>query len=288
MGRRKVKIENLCHRYSQPSIYTQGIVNPSAFTLIELLVVIAILTLLMSILLPAIQRVRKQARAVTCQSNLSQWGVIVSMYMGDNDGKFPQIHPAFMDAGHMWPYIYRPYYSDSNDLLLCPVATKSELRPDQLFPTDIFGQVGSKSTAWEIVTRRPEVVFEGSYGMNRWHSFQMSQPDIGVALNSVPVLLDCAHHSAEPFPFDRPPEYDGAIGPSPIGRINYFCINRHDATINGLFMDWSVRRVGLKELWTLLWEPHFDADLIAHSPWTRTGGVQPEDWPEWMRNFKDY
>jgi hypothetical protein len=22
--------------------------------------------------------------------------------------------------------------------------------------------------------------------------------------------------------------------------------------------------------------------------WTRAGGVQPEDWPEWMRRFKDY
>ena len=64
--------------------------------------------------------------------------------------------------------------------------------------------------------------------------------------------------------------------------------NRHDATINGLFLDWSVRRVGLKELWTLRWEPHFPAGLIARSPWTTTGGVQPEDWPQWMRNFKDY
>ena len=49
-------------------------------------------------------------------------------------------------------------------------------------------------------------------------------------------------------------------------------------------MDWSVRKVGLKELWTLKWHTAFHTD----GQWTKVGGVQPDDWPEWMRNFKDY
>jgi hypothetical protein len=49
-------------------------------------------------------------------------------------------------------------------------------------------------------------------------------------------------------------------------------------------MDSSVRKVGLKELWTLKWHRKFN----TANRWTRAGGVQPEDWPEWMRNFKDY
>jgi hypothetical protein len=49
-------------------------------------------------------------------------------------------------------------------------------------------------------------------------------------------------------------------------------------------MDWSVRKVGLKELWTLKWHRNFDTS----GPWTKAGGVKPDDWPKWMRNFRDY
>jgi prepilin-type N-terminal cleavage/methylation domain-containing protein len=59
-----------------------------AFTLVELLVVIAILVLLMAILLPVIHRARKHAAAMTCQSNLRQWGLLLDTYVTDNDGKF--------------------------------------------------------------------------------------------------------------------------------------------------------------------------------------------------------
>ncbi|MHC4207019.1 MAG: type II secretion system protein, partial [Planctomycetota bacterium] len=58
------------------------------FTLIELLVVIAIIALLMAILMPALQRVKKQAAAVACQSNLHQWAIIFEMYTSQNDGFF--------------------------------------------------------------------------------------------------------------------------------------------------------------------------------------------------------
>jgi prepilin-type processing-associated H-X9-DG protein len=61
-------------------------------------------------------------------------------------------------------------------------------------------------------------------------------------------------------------------------------MNRHSGFLNGLFLDWSVKRVGLKELWTMKWHRQFDTNGF----WTKAGGAQSSDWPEWMRSFKDY
>jgi prepilin-type N-terminal cleavage/methylation domain-containing protein/prepilin-type processing-associated H-X9-DG protein len=58
----------------------------SGFTLVELLVVMMIITILYSVLLPAISRARENANAVVCQSNMRQIGIAMLTYADTHDG----------------------------------------------------------------------------------------------------------------------------------------------------------------------------------------------------------
>jgi len=54
--------------------------------------------------------------------------------------------------------------------------------------------------------------------------------------------------------------------------MNRFCINRHQQGINGIFLDYSVRKIWLKELWRLKWARNFSLSATlpnweVEAPW---------------------
>jgi prepilin-type N-terminal cleavage/methylation domain-containing protein len=269
------------------------------FTLIELLVVIAIIAILMSILMPALQRVRKQSRTVACQANVREWALYFSLYTQDYDGSFQE----GVGDGHThhWFNALRSYYKNDHKMCCCPTALKPLLdeNGNQIGAWNTFSAWGKYTLARNGQGFAPEGDW-GSYSINGWVENPPSQytevyehrqtvnnwrtPNVKGAAY-VPLLFDALRFNAWPLADDKPPQTeDEAWNNDTTNHMIRACINRHDGFISGAFLDFSVRKIGLKEPWTLKWHRTYD----TRGPYTRAGGARWDDWPLWMRRFKDY
>jgi len=63
--------------------------NSRGFTLVELLIVMAIIGVLMSLLLPAVTYMMKRAERLSCQNNIRQLALAISMYAEEHNGNYP-------------------------------------------------------------------------------------------------------------------------------------------------------------------------------------------------------
>ena len=110
-------------------------------------------------------------------------------------------------------------------------------------------------------------------------------PNVAGAAN-IPLFLDSSFMGGMPDTTNDPMLilYEGKWAYSAEDQMAAFALNRHNGGINSVFMDFSVRKIGIKQLWTFKW--HRNSPIPG--PYTLAGGVQPEDWPEWIRGFKDY
>ena len=91
--------------------------TPKGFTLIELLVVIAIIAILAAILFPVFGRARENARKSSCQSNLKQLGLCLTMYSQDYD----ELAVPAAVGELRWPQVLAPYMK-MRGFVICPSA----------------------------------------------------------------------------------------------------------------------------------------------------------------------
>jgi prepilin-type N-terminal cleavage/methylation domain-containing protein/prepilin-type processing-associated H-X9-DG protein len=117
----------------------------SGFTLVELLVVIGIIALLISILLPALQRARESANQVKCLSNLRQIGMAFIMYSNENKQWFPATaradQPPQSEDWIWWQS--KPVKRDPNQSAIAPYMGKFNENLLRCPSDDVFTHDGS-------------------------------------------------------------------------------------------------------------------------------------------------
>lgn len=263
------------------------------FTLIELLVVIAIIALLMSILMPALAKVREQARTVGCLGHLRQWGLTSAMYAESNSGKlWSAIPPDYW----WWPFQLPDNLKDwkANKTWFCPTATKMQVDERGATETmlNIFNAWGIYRDPYQGYGPGPNGL-AGSYGLN---GFLLSRPLTTDAQrntywgsltnvkapNTVPLFLDSLRFDLWPQETTAPATSEYAAWTNQ--DMARCCINRHAGFVGCAFADASGRKVGLKELYVLKWSKTFN----TRGPFTQAGGVQDNNWPDWIRPLKDF
>lgn len=217
------------------------------FTLVELLTVIAVISILCSVLLPAVLKAKYKASQITCMNNLKQLGFGINSYAADNQDWIIMDQP---DVA----YTYWAQNLIAQEYIGMP-RNYAYNAPSGIFGCTLAPKV--KSSQWRGST------YGLNYLLNRGSSGTFSPSKFSQIKNISKVCL----------------AGEGAVVPSlsstPNGMIRERFEKlrperRHDGTWNSLFADFHTGAVK---------RPYFSGDLASDIDLQITSSVIWEPWP---------
>ncbi len=228
------------------------------------------------------------------------------MYTGDNDGYFSRgwssdpLDDGYKHGHYVWINCLEPYYKNWK-LRICPATSLKKLVEIDWAANTVTGTQGPDIVYVEYNRQNGEEL-DGKFISLTENVWVNNSKDTSVTnaplywrninsgtkgqANNIPILADGQFWLTRAKHTDFAPEWDGQFlweNASKNGEMCRVCNSRHGQFTNGVFMDLSARKLGLKQLWKLKWHRRFDTTMGPVS-----GLKWPSGWSEWMKDLKDY
>ncbi len=217
------------------------------FTLIELLVVIAIIAVLMGVLLPALRKVRQQAKDVVCRNNMRQIGLAANFYAEHYDSYIPR-SAEWQGAIEPWFKLFMPFLAQKPvsgdyrtvEIFRCPSYPDKEQTICYVvngWPDEGEGNWTNEPTRLTDCRGPAATIYLADNEDGSWRPIVRSATDRGTTRCDV---FDPAH-----LPMSNSEE---------VVRGRRVAQARHKNGCNCLFLDWHVGWMAAEEMTEDMWD----------------------------------